>query len=66
VLTGIEQVEGPPAPAAAHPATPAEPEPEATLALLIARIDRFFAGSPLREAMEAALTELWPQAGGSA
>jgi len=40
-------------------------QPGVTLALSMARIGRFVAGSDLLAAMEAALEELWPQAGDS-
>jgi TolB-like protein/Tfp pilus assembly protein PilF len=60
VLTCIEQSEGRTSIAARHLATARELEPTATLALLQARIGRFFARSPLREKMQRALETLWP------
>ncbi len=61
VLTCIEHSEGRSDVAAGHLATARELEPGATLALLKARVGRFFAGSPQLEAMVAALDRLWPQ-----
>ena len=60
VLTCIEQHEGRSEMAARHLSAARELEPTGTLALLKARIGRFFAGSPLRDDMQRALESLWP------
>jgi tetratricopeptide (TPR) repeat protein len=61
VLTCIEKSQGNVETAQHHLRTARSLEPDVTLDLLKARVGRFFAGSPRREAMLEALDRLWPQ-----
>lgn len=63
ILTVIDHADGNHEAAARHLAEAIGLEPGATLELYQTRIGRFFAGSPMRDAMRDSLAGLWPGAG---